>query len=173
MMAPVFAALVYLGCFPDMGIVLAGVITVFSGYTAVYALNDIAGYKDDKKNIRPMDKQVTDLDSILTRHPLAQGVISLKSAAVWAGFWSVMALLGAWYLNPVCILIFLGGALLGNYLLLFVENQLSQDCHQRICKSRRSRCCCFCRGQKSRCPVFMLNFYFLFPMGSRGAEYPQ
>ena len=112
MMAPVFAALVYLGHFPGPGIVLAGIITVFSGYTAVYALNDIAGYRDDKKNIRPGDEKGTDLDSILIRHPLAQGVISLKSAAVWAGFWSVAAVLGAYYLNPVCILIFMGGALL-------------------------------------------------------------
>jgi 4-hydroxybenzoate polyprenyltransferase len=112
MMAPVFAALVYLGHFPDPTIILAGIITVFAGYTAVYALNDIAGYKDDKKHIRPVDKKGTDLDSILIRHPLAQGVISLKSAAVWAGFWSVAAMLGAYYLNPVCILIFLGGALL-------------------------------------------------------------
>lgn len=112
MMAPVFAALVYLGHFPNPGIVLAGVITVFSGYTAVYALNDIAGYRDDKKNIQPVDEKGTDLDSILIRHPLAQGVISLKYAAVWAGFWSVVAVLGAYYLNPACILIFLGGALL-------------------------------------------------------------
>ena len=112
MMAPVFAALVYLGHFPGPKVVLAGIITVFSGYTAVYALNDIAGYRDDKKHIQPVDQKGTDLDSILIRHPLAQGVISLKSAAVWAGFWSVAALLGAWYLNPVCILIFLGGALL-------------------------------------------------------------
>ena len=112
MMAPVFAALVYLGHFPAPGIVLAGIITVFSGYTAVYALNDIAGYRDDKKNIHPADKKGTDLDSILIRHPLAQGVISLKSAALWAGFWSVAAVLGAYYLNPACILIFLGGALL-------------------------------------------------------------
>jgi len=112
MMAPVFAALIYLGHFPDLGIVLVGVITVFSGYTAVYALNDIVGYRDDRNNIRPDDKKGTDLDSILIRHPLAQGMISMKSAAVWAGFWSVAALLGAYYLNPVCILIFLGGALL-------------------------------------------------------------
>jgi 4-hydroxybenzoate polyprenyltransferase len=112
MMAPVFVALIYLGHFPDPGIVLAGVITVFSGYTAVYALNDIVGYRDDRKNIRLDDKKGTDLDSILIRHPLAQGMISMKSAAVWTGFWSVAALLGAYYLNPVCILIFLGGALL-------------------------------------------------------------
>ncbi len=112
MMAPVFAALVYLGRFPDQGIVMAGVITVFAGYTAVYALNDIAGYTDDKKNIRQTVKRGTDLDSILIRHPLAQGVISLKSAVLWAGFWSVVALLGAYYLNPACVLVFLCGALL-------------------------------------------------------------
>jgi len=112
MMAPVFVALLYLGRFPDPAVVVVGIITVFSGYTAVYALNDIAGYRDDKKNILPAAKTGTDLDSILIRHPLAQGVISLKSAALWAGFWSVAALLGSFYLNPVCILIFLGGALL-------------------------------------------------------------
>jgi 4-hydroxybenzoate polyprenyltransferase len=112
MMAPVFAALVYLGQFPDQGIVMAGVITVFAGYTAVYALNDIAGYTDDKKNIRQTVERGTDLDSILIRHPLAQGVISLKSAVLWAGFWSVVALLGAYFLNPACVLVFLCGALL-------------------------------------------------------------
>lgn len=112
MMAPVLAALLYLGHFPDPAIVMAGIITVFAGYTAVYALNDIAGYRDDKKNILPAAKRGTDLDSILIRHPLAQGVISLKSAALWTGFWSVVAVLGAFYLNPACILIFLGGALL-------------------------------------------------------------
>ena len=117
MMAPVFAALVYLGYFPDSRIVMVGVITVFAGYTAVYALNDIAGYRDDKKNIRPTNKRPTskkgiDLDSILIRHPLAQGVITLKSAALWAGFWSLVAVLGAYLLNPYCILIFISGALL-------------------------------------------------------------
>lgn len=112
MMAPVFAALLYLGRFPDQGIVVAGVITVFAGYTAVYALNDIAGYTDDQKNIPQTSQKGMDLDSILIRHPLARGVISLKSAGLWAGFWSLVAVLGAYYLNPVCILIFLGGALL-------------------------------------------------------------
>jgi 4-hydroxybenzoate polyprenyltransferase len=112
MMAPAFAALIYLGRFPDPGIAAAGIITIFAGYTAVYALNDIAGYKDDKKKIRPTLDNRIDLDSILTRHPLAQGMISLKSALVWALFWSIVAAVGAFYLNPVCILIFICGALL-------------------------------------------------------------
>lgn len=112
MMAPFFAVLVYLGRFPDQSIVMTGVITVFAGYTAVYALNDIAGFSDDKKNIRSASKKGIDLDSILIRHPLAQGMIRMKSAALWAGFWSIVAVLGAYLLNPVCLIIFISGALL-------------------------------------------------------------
>lgn len=112
MMAPVFAALVYLGQFPDQRIIMAGLITVFAGYTAVYALNDIIGYTDDQKNIQRASRNTTDLDSILIRHPLAQGVISLTSAVIWTLAWSIVAMLGAYYLNPVCILIFMGGAML-------------------------------------------------------------
>lgn len=112
MMAPIFVVLVYLGRLPDMTIAVMGGMTVFAGYTAVYALNDIAGYKDDKKNIVPNREKGMDLDSILIRHPLAQGVITLKSAMLWAGFWSVTAVLGAYYLNPVCIAIFISGGVL-------------------------------------------------------------
>jgi len=112
MMAPVFAALIYLGHFPGTGIVIVGVITVFAGYTAVYALNDIVGYRDDKKNVRPDGNKGVDLDSILIRHPLAQGAISFKSAVLWAGLWTVVAVFGAYLLNPYCILIFIAGALL-------------------------------------------------------------
>ena len=114
MMAPAFAALVALGGFPDPATAIVGIITVFAGYTCVYALNDIAGFHDDRKNIRvtATTQGGSDLDSILIRHPLAQGVISLKSAVLWAGFWAVVAGAGAFYLNPVCLLIFLFGAVL-------------------------------------------------------------
>jgi 4-hydroxybenzoate polyprenyltransferase len=43
MMAPVLAALLYLGQFPDPAVVVVGIMTVFAGYTAVYALNFISG----------------------------------------------------------------------------------------------------------------------------------
>ena len=114
MMAPAFAALVVLGRFPDPTTAIVGIVTVFAGYTCVYALNDIAGFRDDRKNIRLTARTEggSDLDSILIRHPLAQGVISLKSAVLWAGFWAGVAGAGAFYLNPVCLLIFLFGAVL-------------------------------------------------------------
>ncbi|MGD8952323.1 MAG: UbiA family prenyltransferase, partial [Desulfobacterales bacterium] len=46
------------------------------------------------------------------RHPMAQGLLSLKEGLVWALGWSSVAMIGAWLLNPVCVLIFLAGCLL-------------------------------------------------------------
>ena len=108
MMSPAFAALLFLGKFPQINITIAGIITVFSGYTAVYALNDIAGLKDDRKNIQQKTQKSnsSDVDSVLIQHPLAQGMISQKSAWIWLGFWSFLAVMGALYLNPFCVLIF-------------------------------------------------------------------
>ena len=40
MTTPVFGACLWLGGLPDVGVILLGILTVFSGYTAVYALND-------------------------------------------------------------------------------------------------------------------------------------
>ncbi|MGE5840370.1 MAG: UbiA family prenyltransferase, partial [Deltaproteobacteria bacterium] len=44
--------------------------------------------------------------------PLAQGLLTVKEASLWAAAWSVVALAGAFHLNPVCVLIFLGGCTL-------------------------------------------------------------
>lgn len=123
MMSPFFAALLLLGRFPEINITMAGIITVFSGYTAVYALNDIAGLKDDKKSIhRKIRKSNTsDLDSVLIQHPLAQDVISQKSAWIWLGFWSLLTVSGALYLNPFCVFIFFAGFVLEIFYVLLLK----------------------------------------------------
>ena len=46
---PALAALLCLGHFPPLVTTLLGVITVFSGYTAVYALNDLVDYRTDRE----------------------------------------------------------------------------------------------------------------------------
>ena len=51
MATPAFAALLWLGTFPDLSVVLLGLLTTFAGYTAVYALNDVVGYRQDKEKI--------------------------------------------------------------------------------------------------------------------------
>jgi 4-hydroxybenzoate polyprenyltransferase len=46
------------------------------------------------------------------RHPLARGLLSFKAGLVWAVAWALLALIGAYLLNPICVLIFVGGCIL-------------------------------------------------------------
>ena len=114
MAAPALAALLCLGHFPPPMVVAVGLITVFAGYTAVYALNDlvdlrtdrqkvsIGGYKDDENYI----------DGLMIRHPMAKGALSLTAGAAWTMIWALIAVAGAFWLNPVCVYLFLAGCLL-------------------------------------------------------------
>jgi len=110
------ASLLWLGYFPSLKIIGLGLITVFAGYTAVYALNDVVGYRSDKKklqqgNLRGID-DCEDLDAMLVRHPIARGLLTFKEGLIWAVAWAVLALIGAYLLNPTCVLIFVGGCIL-------------------------------------------------------------
>jgi len=91
-----------------------GLLTAFAGYTAVYALNDLVDYRTDQKKIQKGGFQESEsyLDDALVRHPLAHGLLSLKDGLFWAGGWALVALVGAYFLNPVCAAIFLAGCLL-------------------------------------------------------------
>ena len=110
------ASLLWLGHFPSFKIIGLGLITVFSGYTAIYALNDVVGYRSDKKklqqgNLRGFD-DCEDLDARLVRHPMARGLLSFKEGLLWSIAWALLALIGAYLLNSVCVLIFICGSIL-------------------------------------------------------------
>jgi len=111
---PGLAALLCLGTFPSFEVLVLGLITAFSGYTAVYALNDLIDYRVDQEIMRPGSpgESRPDLDSAFVRHPLAQGMLSYKEALFWTSAWAVLALVGAFLLNPVCPVIFLSAAFL-------------------------------------------------------------
>ena len=53
-----------------------------------------------------------DLDALVIRHPLAQGVLTYKEGLLWTTAWSFLTLIGAYLLNPLCLLIFLSGCVL-------------------------------------------------------------
>lgn len=112
--APGLAALLCLGRIPSINVLILGVITAFSGYTAVYALNDIVDYRVDREIIQPDDVPglKTDLDSVFIRHPLALGLLSYRDALIWMVTWASLAMVGALILNPVCPFIFLLASLL-------------------------------------------------------------
>jgi 4-hydroxybenzoate polyprenyltransferase len=111
---PALAALLCLGHVPPLITTLLGVVTVFAGYTAVYALNDLVDYRTDREKVRMGGYGDGEdyLDGVLVRHPLAKGVLTLPEGILWAGGWAMIAMVGAWLLNPVCFAIFLAGGLL-------------------------------------------------------------
>lgn len=111
MATPALCAILCLGAAPPLGVAALGLLTAFAGYTAVYALNDVVDYRVDRQKIRECGLPCLerDLDAIYARHPLAQGLISLRDGILWTVAWGGIALLGAYALNPVCAAIFVFG----------------------------------------------------------------
>ena len=107
--APGLSALLWLGTFPPAEVMGLGLLTAFSGYTAIYALNDVVDRRVDQEKFQgdglPGARQ--DLDSVFARHPLAQGMLSYREGMFWTLAWAALAVIGAYLLNPVCALIFL------------------------------------------------------------------
>ena len=114
MTAPFMAALLWLGDFPSLTVMLLGVVTVFAGYTAVFALNDIVDYQNDRNKAAAGEFASSggDLDAVLVRHPMAQGLLTFSQGIAWTAGWGLVAMIGAWLLNPVCLVIFLSGCFL-------------------------------------------------------------
>lgn len=111
---PGLAALLCLGALPPIKVLALGLVTAFSGYTAVYALNDIIDRRVDRETVAsvPHTETGSDLDSVFVRHPLAQGLLSYRDALFWTLGWASLAIIGAFLLNPICSVIFLLAALL-------------------------------------------------------------
>jgi 4-hydroxybenzoate polyprenyltransferase len=114
MATPALGALLFLGKFPSLEVIVIGLLTAFAGYTAVYALNDVIDYRVDKEKIQLCGDLGSDcdLDALGVRHPMAQGFLSFQEGLLWTVAWSAVAIFGAYHLNPVCIFIFLAGCIL-------------------------------------------------------------
>ena len=114
MCTPAFAALLWLGAFPPPEVILIGLLTTFAGYTAVYALNDVVDYRVDREKAAAgvLAAASCDIDGVIVRHPMAQGLLSFQEGLIWAVGWAAVALVGAFILNPACVAIFLGSCTL-------------------------------------------------------------
>jgi 4-hydroxybenzoate polyprenyltransferase len=124
MCTPCAAALLRLGSLPPVEVVLVGLVTTFAGYTAVYAWNDVVDFRVDREKAAAggwaPGESSGDLDGVIARHPMAQGLLSFREGLLWAGAWSLVAAAGAFRLNPACVLIFAAGCLLeAGYCLLW------------------------------------------------------
>jgi 4-hydroxybenzoate polyprenyltransferase len=111
---PAMAALLWLGHFPPMMVVLVGLLSAFAGYTAVYALNDLTDFRVDRERLA-LTTDRSDLlrvDELMVRHPVARGMLPFQSGLFWCLIWALMALAGAWWLNPICAVLFAASAAL-------------------------------------------------------------
>jgi 4-hydroxybenzoate polyprenyltransferase len=110
---PGFAALLWLGRFPDWRILLVSLLTVLAGYTAIYALNDLVGLSTDREKFAADGiNQGYSVEASDLRHPLAQNLLSVRSGLLWFGCWYALMLAGAYWLNPAILLIILAATVL-------------------------------------------------------------
>lgn len=101
---PATGALLVLGAAPRASIIALGLLSAFSGFTAVFALNDVMDSKVDAEKMAKYKKEseAFDIDSIGTRHPIAQGALSRRAAIGWVAFWGLLSLATAFLLKPLC-----------------------------------------------------------------------
>ena len=109
---PALGAVVVFGGAPRPLTIVFGLLAAFSGYTAVFALNDLMDCKVDCEKLGGYAgrRECFDIDSVGLRHPLAQGSIAWRAAVGWVVLWSVLALLFAFLLNPICCLLMVAAA---------------------------------------------------------------
>ena len=162
--APALAALLYLGEFPSLSFIGLGLLTAFAGYTSVYALNDLVDYRVDRERILQGGFQDTDIavESGLPRHPLAQGLLSYSSGLLWVAAWALIALIGAWMLNPVCALIFIIGAILEAVYCLMVKVSVLRTPVHGIVKTSGAIAGVFAVNSQPDFGFLILLFFWLY-----------
>ena len=119
---PGFVALLWLGHFPSWRVLLLSLLTALAGYTAIYALNDLIGVKADREKFAGAGiNQGYSLEPSAMRHPLAQGILDMRSGWAWFGFWYALTMAGAYLLNPALVIIVTAAGILESVYCLLLK----------------------------------------------------
>lgn len=111
--APGFIAILWLGDFPEWKVILLSIFTAFAAYTAIYALNDLVGIAVDREKFAKGGiKEGYSVEASDLRYPLAQDALSYRSGMLWFAAWFIVALIGAYLLNPTIVIILIAAAIL-------------------------------------------------------------
>ena len=162
--APAFAALLWHGAIPPIEITILGLVTAFAGYTAVYALNDLVDHRVDKKRVDDglLPQAQNDLDAIFVRHPIAYGLLPFTRAALWAAAWALLALVGAYLLNPLCAVIFLVSCLLESIYCLMWKTTYLKVIISGVVKTSGAVAAVYAVDPNPSLPHLALLFFWLF-----------
>jgi 4-hydroxybenzoate polyprenyltransferase len=117
---PGFCALLWLGKFPELPVLLLALFTVFAAYTAIYALNDLVGMVGDREKFKGGINDGYSVEASALRYPLARDVLSVRAGWIWFSVWFIIAVIGAFLLNGAILIILFAAAVLEViYCLLF------------------------------------------------------
>lgn len=172
MATPALAALFWLGAIPSAYVVFIGLITAFAGYTAVYALNDVVDYRTDRRKISEcggLKCAAGDPDAVYARHPLAQGMLSLREGIVWTVAWGALALFGAWLLNPACAVIFILGCIAETIYCLMLRLSWIRALVSGAVKSAGGLAAIYAVAPKAPA-LFLIGFFLWFFFWEIGAQ---
>jgi 4-hydroxybenzoate polyprenyltransferase len=110
---PFIAGLVALHGFPSLDRTVIALSAGWAGFLAVFALNDLLDVDLDKarfSHLRTYDG--FDVDSALSRHPLARRQVPFRLGVAWIGGLAAYALVGGFVLSPLApVLFIIAGAL--------------------------------------------------------------
>lgn len=109
---PGFVALLWLGGFPSVFTIALSIFTAFAAYTAIYALNDLAGIAVDKEKFAGGINAGYSVEASDLRYPLARSVLSHGQGWLWFTGWFIAALIGSYILNPAIVVILIAAAIL-------------------------------------------------------------
>ena len=107
---PAFCALLWLGDFPRWQVILLSLFTAFAAYTAIYALNDLAGIAVDREKFAGGINAGYSVEASALRYPLAQNALSYRSGLLWFAAWFAVAIVGSYLLNPAIVVILIAAA---------------------------------------------------------------
>jgi 4-hydroxybenzoate polyprenyltransferase len=174
MATPALTALLWHGSIPSPRIILLGLITVFAGYTAVYALNDLVDSRVDRRKLEQGGFRATEnyLDAVLIRHPVAQGLLTFNQAVLWTMGWALLTLLGAYLLNPMCALIFLAACLLEAIYCLMWKTSHLRTLIMGVVKTSGAMAAVFAVDPRPSLPFLLLLFLWLFCWEIGGQNIP-
>lgn len=118
---PGFAALLWLGRFPAWDVLVVALVTALAGYTAIYALNDLVGVKVDREKFAESGPNAGyGVEASDLRYPIARGKLGFGRGLAWFIAWYLIALAGAWWLNPWLLVVVIAAPILETvYCLLF------------------------------------------------------
>jgi 4-hydroxybenzoate polyprenyltransferase len=111
---PALGACLALGRVPDTRVIAVGLVAATAGYLAVFSLNDVLDARVDERALAAGKEAAPegDVDTVVMRHPLAQGALPRYVALAWVGSLAAVALVGAAALGGACVLAFAGAVVL-------------------------------------------------------------